>query len=80
MAQTDRRSFLQLAAVAGAFSSNSFFQQAHAEDWKTASGLTSHKAPAEVAQNEDYWSVIQRGYSVSPQIDSGILIWPTLAV
>ena len=24
--------------------------------------------PAEVAQNEDYWSVIQRGYSVNPDI------------
>jgi len=68
MSLSDRRSFLKLTALAGAFSSNSLFQQAHAADWKTASGIVSHIEPGEVAQNEDYWSVIQRGYSVSPQI------------
>jgi selenocysteine lyase/cysteine desulfurase len=68
MPLSDRRSFLKLGALAGAFSSNSLFQQAHAADWKTASDAASHMEPGEVAQNEDYWSVIQRGYSVSPQI------------
>jgi selenocysteine lyase/cysteine desulfurase len=68
MPPTDRRSFLKLTALAGAFSSNSLFQQAHAADWKAASGTVSHMEPGDVAQNEDYWSVIQRGYSVSPQI------------
>ena len=36
--------------------------------WKTASDTLGHMDSGEVAQNEDYWSVIQRGYSVSPQI------------
>ena len=68
MALSDRRSFLKLTALAGAFSSSSLFQQAHAADWEAASGAVSHMESGEVAQNEDYWSVIQRGYSVSPQI------------
>jgi len=68
MPQTDRRSFLKLGALAGAFSSNSLFQQAHAEAWKSASARIGDTAPSDAAQNEDYWSVIQRGYSVSPQI------------
>ncbi len=68
MPQTDRRSFLKLSALAGAFSTNSLFHQAHAADWKSASARIGNMPPAEVAQNEDYWSVIQRGYSVSPQI------------
>src|SRR5580698_1672696 len=68
MTLSDRRSFLKLTALAGAFSSNSLFRKAHAADWKAASDSASHMEPAEVAQNEDYWSVIERGYSVSPQI------------
>src|ERR1700735_5641003 len=68
MPLSDRRSFLKLTALAGAFSSNSLFQHAPAAEWKVASGTVSHMEPGEAAQNEDYWSVIQRGYSVSPQI------------
>jgi selenocysteine lyase/cysteine desulfurase len=68
MALHDRRSFIKLTALAGAFSSNSLFHQAHAADWRAASDAVSHLDAAAVAQNEDYWSVIQRGYSVSPQI------------
>jgi len=68
MPLSDRRSFLKMTALAGAFSSNSLFHQAHAAEWKTASSGVSHLEPGEVVQNEDYWSVIQRGYSVSPQI------------
>lgn len=68
MPSSDRRSFLKLTALAGAFSSNSLFRQAHAADWKAASDTLGHMAPGEAAQNEDYWGVIQRGYSVSPQI------------
>src|SRR5580658_9009627 len=68
MSLSDRRSFLKLTALAGAFSSSSLFNQAHAADWKSASDAVSHLGPADVAQNEDYWSVIQRGFSVSPQI------------
>src|ERR1700744_2181890 len=68
MTLSERRSFLKLPALAGAFSSNSLFRQAHAADWKPASDTLGHMDSGEVAQNEDYWSVIQRGYSVSPQI------------
>jgi len=68
MAQHDRRSFLKMTALAGAFSSNSFFQQAHAEEWQAAASAVNHHDAAAVAQNEDFWGVIQRGYSVSPLI------------
>ncbi len=68
MALNDRRSFLKMTALAGAFSSNSLFRQAHAAEWQAAARSVSHLDAAEVVQNEDYWSVIQRGYSVSTQI------------
>ena len=68
MALNDRRSFLKMTALAGAFSSNSLFRQAHAEGWEDAARSVNHLDASEVAQNEDYWSVIQRGYSVSTQI------------
>jgi selenocysteine lyase/cysteine desulfurase len=64
----NRRSFLKLSALAGACSANSLFHQAHAEQWEAASRAVTHMDAKEVAQNEDYWSVIQRGYSVSPVI------------
>ena len=68
MALNDRRSFLKMTALAGAFSANSLFQQAHAADWQAASRAVGHLDAVAVAQNEDYWSVIQRSYSVSTQI------------
>jgi selenocysteine lyase/cysteine desulfurase len=68
MALNDRRSFLKMAAVVGAFSTNSLFRQAHATEWEAASGATSGLDASQVAENEDFWSVIQRAYSVSPQI------------
>ncbi|MEI9977897.1 MAG: aminotransferase class V-fold PLP-dependent enzyme [Edaphobacter sp.] len=63
----DRRSFLK-TALAGAFSANSLFHQAHAADWNSASTAVSRLDAGAVSQNEDYWSVIQRGFSVSTQI------------
>ena len=69
MTPHDRRSFLKRTALlAGAFSANSLFRQAHAEEFDAAARAVAGRAPAEVAQNEDYWSVIQRGYSVNPDI------------
>jgi selenocysteine lyase/cysteine desulfurase len=68
MALNDRRSFLKMTALAGAFSANSLFQQAHAADWQAPSRAVGHLDAEAVAQNEDYWSVIQRSYSVSTQI------------
>ncbi|WP_263351154.1 aminotransferase class V-fold PLP-dependent enzyme [Acidicapsa acidisoli] len=64
-----RRTFLkQAAALAGAFSVNSLFHQAHAAEFAAASGKVSALSPSEVAQNEDYWSVIQRSYSVNSNL------------
>jgi selenocysteine lyase/cysteine desulfurase len=64
----DRRSFIKMTALAGAFSANSLFRQAHAAELEAASSSVSHLDAAGAAQNEDFWGVIQRGYSVSPQI------------
>src|SRR5579871_518965 len=68
MSLQNRRSFLKMSALAGAFSTNSLFHQAHAEEWHAAAAAVSHMDGKEVAQNEDFWSVIQRGYTVSPEI------------
>ena len=69
MITNDRRIFLkQAAALAGAFSANSLFNQAHAADWQTASRKIQHLDAAQAAQDEDYWSVIQRSFSVNPNI------------
>jgi len=64
-----RRTFLkQAATLAGAFSVNSLFNQAHAAEWEAASRQVGHLTPERVAQNEDYWSVIQRSYSVNSNL------------
>jgi selenocysteine lyase/cysteine desulfurase len=69
MMTNDRRVFLkQAATLAGAFSVNSLFNQAHAADWEKASQKINHLSPTQAAQDEDYWSVIQRSYSVNPNI------------
>ncbi|MGA7886564.1 MAG: aminotransferase class V-fold PLP-dependent enzyme [Acidobacteriaceae bacterium] len=69
MTPTDRRTFLrQTATLAGAFSANSLFRQAHAADFDAAARAVKNLSPAAVAQNEDYWSVIQEAYSVNPDI------------
>ncbi|MGC2637119.1 MAG: aminotransferase class V-fold PLP-dependent enzyme [Acidobacteriaceae bacterium] len=69
MTPHDRRAFLKRTAMlAGAFSANSLFHQAHAAEFDAAARAIAGRAPAEAAQDEDYWSVIQRGYSVNPDI------------
>ena len=42
MALNDRRSFLKMTALAGAFSSNSLFRPVHAAEWHAASNSVSH--------------------------------------
>src|ERR1700744_423091 len=65
----DRRSFLrQAATLAGAFSTNSLFNQAHAAEFLAATGKIAHLSPGLAAQDEDYGSVIQRAYSVNPNL------------
>jgi selenocysteine lyase/cysteine desulfurase len=69
MMTNDRRIFLkQAATLAGAFSVNSLFNQVHAADLQLASKKVSHLTDERVAQDEDYWSGIQRAYSVNPNI------------
>ena len=69
MNSNGRRTFLkQAATLAGAFSVNSLFHQAHAEEWRDASDKVDGLNAAQVAQNEDYWAVIQRAYSVNSNL------------
>jgi selenocysteine lyase/cysteine desulfurase len=75
MPPTNRRTFLRSAAaiagalpVANAFGATSLFHQVHAADFNVASRAVAHLGPADVAQNEDFWSLIQRSYSVNPDI------------
>ena len=65
----NRRKFIQQAALmAGAFSANSLFNQVHAEDISSANQKVKHLSPTDVAMQEDYWSIIQQSYTVSPNI------------
>jgi selenocysteine lyase/cysteine desulfurase len=68
MTTTDRRVFLKMGALAGAFGAQSLFSQAHAAEWRAATARVGGLGPSAVAQDEDYWAVIQRGYSSSTQI------------
>jgi selenocysteine lyase/cysteine desulfurase len=69
MNSTGRRTFLkQAATLAGAFSVNSLFQQTHGELWAEAAGSVNGLNAEQAAQNEDYWSVIQRSYTVNPDL------------
>jgi len=69
MIPSDRRTFLKrTAAIAGAFSTASLFHQAHAADFRAAASSVSHLDALDIAQNEDFWSVIQRAYSVNPNL------------
>src|SRR5580658_8970698 len=63
-----RTFFKQAAALAGAFSVNSLFNQAHAAEFLAASASLDHLSAEEAASAEDFWAVIQRSYSVSPNI------------
>jgi len=64
-----RRDFLRSAAtLAGAFGVNSLFSQGHAAELNAAGERIAHLSAVEAAQNEDFWSVIQRSYSVNPEI------------
>jgi selenocysteine lyase/cysteine desulfurase len=65
----NRRSFIKQAAVlTGAFSATSLFNQAHAEEWRKAGTRVANLSPEQIAQDEDFWAVIQRSYSVSDSI------------
>jgi selenocysteine lyase/cysteine desulfurase len=66
---TARKEFLkQIGLMAGAFSVNSLFNQLHAEEIKSANKKIKHLSAADAATDEDYWTVIQQAYTVSPNI------------
>jgi selenocysteine lyase/cysteine desulfurase len=65
----NRRSFIKQAAVlTGAFNTTSLFTKAYAEDFTKAESRIAYLTPQQVAQDEDFWGVIQRSYSVSTNI------------
>ena len=65
----DRKKFIQqLGLIAGAFSANSLFNQLHAAEITAANKKIKDLSPIDAAADEDYWSVIQQAYTVSPAI------------
>ena len=66
---TSRRNFLQKAGLfAGAFSVNSLYNISYAADIESANKKVIGLPDEDVAGDEDYWSVIQQGYTVNPNI------------
>jgi selenocysteine lyase/cysteine desulfurase len=64
-----RKKFIQqLGLMAGAFSVNSIFNQLHAAEISSANSLVKNLSSEAIASNEDYWSIIQQSYTVSPNI------------
>jgi len=65
----NRRLFIkQAAALTGAFSATSLFNLAHAEEWRSAGQKIAHLNDVQAAEDEDYWSVIQRSYTANGDI------------
>jgi selenocysteine lyase/cysteine desulfurase len=64
-----RRQFIrQVGLLAGAFSANSLFNELYAASIEKANQSKQYLTAAELASDEDYWSVIQQAYTVSPAI------------
>jgi len=64
-----RKKFIQqIGLMAGAFSASSLFNQLHAEEISSANKKVKHLSPTDVAADEDYWSIIQQSFTVSPNI------------
>jgi selenocysteine lyase/cysteine desulfurase len=65
----DRRNFVKhLGLMAGAFSANSLFNQAHAAEFEHINLLKKDVSAKDLAMDEDYWSIIQQGYTTSPAL------------
>jgi selenocysteine lyase/cysteine desulfurase len=65
----NRRNFVkQLGLMAGAFSANSLFNQAHAASFEHQNILKKDLTAKELASDEDYWSIIQQSYTTSPAL------------
>lgn len=68
MASNRRRFVKQVAALGGAFSAGSLFNQTHAAEWRLVSERVQHLTDQQLAADEDYWSVIQAAFTVSSNI------------
>jgi selenocysteine lyase/cysteine desulfurase len=65
----NRRNFVkQLGLMAGAFSANSLFNQAHAAQFEHINLLKQDVSAKDLAMDEDYWSIIQQSYTTSPSL------------
>ncbi|HVZ24832.1 MAG TPA: aminotransferase class V-fold PLP-dependent enzyme [Sediminibacterium sp.] len=65
----ERRRFIkEVGLLAGAFSAHSLFNQLHAASWEKAEQSIRHLSPDAAATDEDYWTVIQEGYTVNANI------------
>jgi selenocysteine lyase/cysteine desulfurase len=64
-----RKKFIQqLGLMAGAFSANSLFNELHAAEISSANHKVNGLSALDVAADEDYWSVIQQAFTVSPNM------------
>lgn len=65
----NRRNFIQhVGLIAGAFSTSSLFNQIHAAEFHHFQNSRKHLSAKELANDEDYWSIIQQAYTASPSI------------
>ena len=65
----NRRNFVkQIGLMAGAFSANSLFNQAHAAEFEHQNLIKKDLTAKELASDEDYWSIIQQSYTTSPAL------------
>lgn len=64
-----RRSFLKkVGALTGVFAGYGFFNELNAASFEEASRKIDHLSPLDAASNEDYWRVIQQGYTVNSNL------------
>ncbi len=65
----NRRNFVkQIGLMAGAFSANSLFNQAHAAEFEHINLLKQDVSAKDLAMDEDYWNIIQQSYTTSPAL------------
>ena len=65
----NRRNFVkQIGLLAGAFSAESLFNQAHAAEFEHQNLIKKDLTAKELATDEDYWSIIQQSYTTSPAL------------
>jgi selenocysteine lyase/cysteine desulfurase len=64
-----RRSFLKkVGALSGVIAGYGIFNELNAANFSDAANKINHLSPIEAATNEDYWQVIQQGYTVNSNI------------